>query len=67
MRDLPAPYTIFGVLTGRRSGRHHLTIVWKDQLKPLEAQSVFHYCLAEFSHDVTGYSRGHVYYVEKEL
>ena len=54
-RNMPAPYTVFGVIAGPRSDRKIYTIVWKGELKDIEKQSHLHLCLGEVAHDLSGY------------
>jgi hypothetical protein len=65
LKNLPAPYTVFGVMTGGKSHRNLLTIIWNGQLKVMDAQDAWHVCLGEFPHEFTGY-RGHVYFIDRE-
>ena len=61
-RHLPAPYSVFGVISGYKSHRGWTTVVWPGVLKDLDSQNAWYLCVDEFPHEFTGYS-GHVYRV----
>jgi hypothetical protein len=66
LQNLPAPYTIFGIMGGGRNSRALLTVVWKGETKRFTTGDRWDLCVGEFPHEFTGY-KGHVYVVESEL